>query len=322
MYCKKISLFLVVLAIIGFTGEVSAQDLCNHPLISYDYDCSTIPEEAPDGVFTVLAEETHDSDWYSDGDKLHIDACAEGGQAIFYRNEPTIATSKKMELFATIHITCEITGQWVQITYAGIGLSDGVKAAVMWPYGDASDGSLAVETTGDPYKTPNGTTNWSLPHVYKLVLDKSSEDPAEHFVEVFLKTPEASDYGDPVLHVPYSELPNHEDIVPNGPETPYIMAIGAAGSDSIWDNVGYNIYVKREDDITLKQKKAKDFFGITQRLDHTILEQRTFVVAHKIKTEAFHQGDCWEIFGGWSHVVAGKNATRDTDWHIGFAVFF
>lgn len=87
-------------------------------------------------------------------------------------------------------------------------------------------------------------------------------------------------------------------------------------------DIGYNVYVKQEDNVRFKQKTAVDFFGVTQPLDSEILERRTKVIAHKIRTEAFHQGDYWELFGGWSTVVAGKNATRDTDWYIGFTVFF
>lgn len=86
-------------------------------------------------------------------------------------------------------------------------------------------------------------------------------------------------------------------------------------------DVGYNIYYKQKDKITVPAT-AVDFFGITQPLDAAVLEQRTKVIAHRLKAEAFHQGNAWELYGGWSTVVAGKNATRDTDWYLGLAVFF
>ncbi len=86
--------------------------------------------------------------------------------------------------------------------------------------------------------------------------------------------------------------------------------------------VGYEGYVKSKDNVSLQQSSAKDFLGNTQPLDPCVLERRTKVVSHKIRTEMFHQGDYFEIYGGWSHVLAGKNAPNESDWHLGFVTYF
>jgi hypothetical protein len=86
--------------------------------------------------------------------------------------------------------------------------------------------------------------------------------------------------------------------------------------------VGYECYVKLKDRISFDQTTAVDFLGNTQPLDPSVLEFRTNVVSHKIRTEVFHQANNWQIFGGWTHVFAGRNATKDSDWHLGLATYF
>jgi hypothetical protein len=85
---------------------------------------------------------------------------------------------------------------------------------------------------------------------------------------------------------------------------------------------GYEVYVKSKDNISLRQTTAVDFLGNTRPLDADVLQMRTDVVSHKVRTEMFHQGDFWELFGGWTHVFAGKNAPKESDWHIGFVAYF
>lgn len=87
-------------------------------------------------------------------------------------------------------------------------------------------------------------------------------------------------------------------------------------------DIGYRAYVKQHDHISFDVTSATDFFGVSQTLDASVLENRTNVVAHQVKTEVFHQGCDWQIFAGWSNIFAGKNATRDTDWYLGFVVYF
>ncbi len=74
--------------------------------------------------------------------------------------------------------------------------------------------------------------------------------------------------------------------------------------------------------MSLKSTTATDFLGFTQPLDKNVLRERTDVVSHKVRTEMFHQGDFWELFAGWTHVFAGKNAPKETDWHLGLIAYF
>ena len=87
-------------------------------------------------------------------------------------------------------------------------------------------------------------------------------------------------------------------------------------------DVGYEPYVKRSDKVHFLTSTAEDLLGNVQPLDDSVLENRTSVVAHKIRAEIFHQWDYFEIFAGWAQVVAGKNAPHDTDWHLGAVVYF
>lgn len=85
---------------------------------------------------------------------------------------------------------------------------------------------------------------------------------------------------------------------------------------------GLEAYAKSKDHVSLKQSSATDFLGKTEPLDPDVLELRTKVISNKIRTEMWHQGDYWEMFGGWTHVFAGKNAPQESDWYVGFVAYF
>lgn len=88
-------------------------------------------------------------------------------------------------------------------------------------------------------------------------------------------------------------------------------------------DVGYEIYHKGSDDVSLCVSKATDFAGRTdQALAASIFTKDTERTSHKLRTGFFSViGDC-QIFAGWSHVLAGKNAPRETDWYISMDVSF
>ncbi|MGE0206424.1 MAG: hypothetical protein AB7R69_01095 [Candidatus Babeliales bacterium] len=86
--------------------------------------------------------------------------------------------------------------------------------------------------------------------------------------------------------------------------------------------LGYEAYFKTKDNVKLKQTTATDFLGNTHTLDPAVLEERTKVYSSKARVEMFHQGSFWELFAGWTHVFAGRNAPKETDWHIGLIAFF
>lgn len=92
-------------------------------------------------------------------------------------------------------------------------------------------------------------------------------------------------------------------------------------SQCIGFNLGYELYAKGRDRVSVGCA-CKDFLCKSQEIDDCILEKFTRVVAHKVRTEFFFEGSCYNLFAGWNHVVAGKNAPKETDWYIGINVSF
>lgn len=87
-------------------------------------------------------------------------------------------------------------------------------------------------------------------------------------------------------------------------------------------DVGYQAYIKLKDKVRFKETQGTTLAGTMANFDPCVLELRTDVVAHKVRMQGFWQGDFFQFFGGWNHVFAGKNATRDTDWYIGAQLYF
>jgi hypothetical protein len=87
-------------------------------------------------------------------------------------------------------------------------------------------------------------------------------------------------------------------------------------------DIGYELYVKGRDHVSFADTTATDFFGVVQPLDASVIEERTKGMLHKARTELFYQADNWELFAGFMHAFAGKNAPKETDVHLGFIVYF
>ncbi len=87
-------------------------------------------------------------------------------------------------------------------------------------------------------------------------------------------------------------------------------------------DVGYQPYVKRSDKVKFAQTTAVDLLGNVNTLDANVLETRTKQVAHTIKGEIFYQACSWQLFGGFNHAVAGKNAPKLSAWYLGAEVYF
>jgi hypothetical protein len=87
-------------------------------------------------------------------------------------------------------------------------------------------------------------------------------------------------------------------------------------------NVGYQAWVKRKTHVSFDVSSVVDFFGVTQPLDSTLLRSRTKRIAHTVKAEIFRQTCDWQIYAGWNHAFAGKNALNDSDWYLGLEVYF
>ena len=93
-------------------------------------------------------------------------------------------------------------------------------------------------------------------------------------------------------------------------------------NNSVGVDLGYQVYVKQRDHVSFGVTSATDLLGVVNVLDHSVLEYRTNQTAHKFKAEIFHQAHNWQLYAGWTHVFAGRNATRDTDWYLGFIAYF
>lgn len=87
-------------------------------------------------------------------------------------------------------------------------------------------------------------------------------------------------------------------------------------------DLGYQFYAKGKDHVKFNQTQAIDVFGDLADLDPSVLARRTKVIAHRVRTEIFHRECNWQLYGGWTQVFAGKNATHDTDWYLGLVVYF
>jgi hypothetical protein len=86
---------------------------------------------------------------------------------------------------------------------------------------------------------------------------------------------------------------------------------------------GYELFAKQKDSVCFCQATATDFLGRTnQPLDPSVLERNTKVLTNKLRMELYHRWNFGEIFAGGSQIVSGKNAMKETEIHLGFAMYF
>lgn len=85
---------------------------------------------------------------------------------------------------------------------------------------------------------------------------------------------------------------------------------------------GYELFAKQKDHISLCQATATDLVGQTGTLDASVLENRSNAMTHKLRMELYNRWDFFELFGGASHIIAGRNAMKESEIHIGFAMYF
>jgi len=236
----------IVILAASFTIPAAAQDIQCPDLITYQYDGSTIPETYPNGTWAINWDYTGNADWYSDGGMLHIEGlpAPPDGEAIFYRQEASLLGAEKYAM--EVRVWIEDYDQKNLETYLAFAISDGSKVAMVYPWhcrtcivpeypnAEIEDGYIAVNWF---YHYPNvsaaGATNWSVPHTYRLVVDKSNVDPAQHIAELYVD-------GVLALTVPYDELAPTPGIWA-GLTFPYGFAFGASRSHTIWDYVSYEV---------------------------------------------------------------------------------
>lgn len=96
-------------------------------------------------------------------------------------------------------------------------------------------------------------------------------------------------------------------------------------------DVGYEIYDKGHDRVRFKQCSAIDCLGTDAQLDPRVLEERTHVVSHKIRTTVFYDTSAyntidkkvhWSIFGGYIVVVGGTNIPKEHGPHGGIMITY
>lgn len=93
-------------------------------------------------------------------------------------------------------------------------------------------------------------------------------------------------------------------------------------------DVGYEIYDKSRDNVSFKQCKAVDCLGNCSILSPRVLEERTHVVSHKIRTTVFYDtsvdddGPKWSVFGGYNVIIAGTNIPQEHGPHAGIMVMY
>lgn len=87
-------------------------------------------------------------------------------------------------------------------------------------------------------------------------------------------------------------------------------------------SIGYELYAKRKDNVELTRRELKDFFGVIRELDATIVEQNTHAITHKVTTEFFYETNMFDVWAGWTHAFAGKNAPKESDFYIGMTLIF
>ena len=105
------------------------------------------------------------------------------------------------------------------------------------------------------------------------------------------------------------------------------------GNENLGCSFGYEMYWKKTEkisfDSTTIKKALLDNSTVAAgtrtsdyNLDANVLALRSEQIAHKLHFEVFNYFDKFELFLGGAQTVAGKNAPRDSDCHIGMRVEF
>jgi hypothetical protein len=90
--------------------------------------------------------------------------------------------------------------------------------------------------------------------------------------------------------------------------------------------LGYELFAKTKDHVSLDcdcGTTATDLLGRTnQPLDAHNYERNTNSLANKLRGEIFYRCNYFEIFGGGSQIVAGRHVMKETEGHLGLAIYF
>jgi hypothetical protein len=88
--------------------------------------------------------------------------------------------------------------------------------------------------------------------------------------------------------------------------------------------LGYELFAKGHDKVSLEcQTTATDLLGRRdQPLDVELLEKHTNSFSNKLRGEIFHRWNYFELFGGGSQILSGRNMMKETEGHIGLVIYF
>lgn len=87
--------------------------------------------------------------------------------------------------------------------------------------------------------------------------------------------------------------------------------------------LGYSLFAKRHDHVRYDDADATDLFGNAHKiLDPDVAALKTKAMIHSVRAEVFHRWNYCEITAGGSYGVAGRNAMKETEAHIGLSVYF
>ena len=89
-------------------------------------------------------------------------------------------------------------------------------------------------------------------------------------------------------------------------------------------SIGYELFAKGKDHVSLDcQTTATDLLGRPdQPLSACNYEKNTNSLSNKLRGEIFHRWNYFEIFGGGTQMVSGRNIMKETQGHIGLAIYF
>ena len=87
--------------------------------------------------------------------------------------------------------------------------------------------------------------------------------------------------------------------------------------------LGYELFARGHDNVSLCQTTATDLLGRPdQPLSACNYERNTNSFSNKLRGELFHRWNYFEIFGGGSQMVSGRNIMKETEGHIGLSIYF
>lgn len=87
-------------------------------------------------------------------------------------------------------------------------------------------------------------------------------------------------------------------------------------------SIGYELFVKGHDRVSLCPKVATDFLGRQEPLAACNYEKNTNSLSNKLRGQMFYRWNYFEIFGGGTQMVSGRNIMKETEGNIGLAIYF